>query len=112
MKKKKPNPKKNSGTKDSYTGEDLKRHVGAIMEEVRDGFKAQNEQTMGVIERLDRMEKTLDSHSNQIANLTMDTMEVKSDVRQIKLDIKLNLDRKVDKKHFVDLEGRVRELEK
>ena len=65
-----------------------------------------------VQEEFNGINKKLDSHTEQIANLTMDMVEVKSDIRQIKFDIKMNLDNKLDKKHFVDLEQRVRKLEK
>ena len=54
----------------------------------------------------------LNSHEEQTANLTVDMMEVKSDIKQIKFDIKMNLDNKIDKKHFVELDTRVRRLEK
>jgi len=83
----------------------LKQHTGVLIEEFQHRVSAIGEQYSDI-------QKTLDSHSNQIANLSMDIMEIKSGVRDIKLDIKLDLDRKVDKKHFVDLEGRVRVLEK
>ncbi len=101
-----------TNSKKEYSGSELKRYIGAIMEEVRDGFKLQKEQSDGINQKLEEINTTLDSHSNQIANLTMDMLEVKSDTKQIKLDIKLNLNNKIDKKHFVDLEGRVRILEK
>ncbi len=65
-----------------------------------------------VQEEFNGINKKLDSHSDQIANLTMDMLEVKSDLKQVKFDVKMNLDNKVDKKHFVNLEGRVRVLEK
>jgi len=83
----------------------LKQHTGVLIEEFQHRVSVIGEQYSDI-------QKTLDSHSNQIANLSMDIMEIKSGVRDIKLDIKLDLDRKVDKKHFVDLEGRVRVLEK
>ena len=65
-----------------------------------------------VQEEFNGINKKLDSHSDQIANLTMDMLEVKSDLKQVKFDVKMNLDNKVDKKHFVDLELRIRKLEK
>lgn len=85
--------------------DDFGKRIGVLTEEFQHRVSAIGEQYGDI-------KKTLDSHSGQVANLTMDMMEVKSDVRQIKLDIKLNLNDKVDKKHFVDLEGRVRVLEK
>ncbi len=83
----------------------LKQHTGVLIEEFQHRVSVIGEQYSDI-------QKTLDSHSNQIANVSMDIMEIKSSVRDIRLDIKLDLDKKVDKKHFVDLEGRVRVLEK
>ncbi len=98
--------------KKEFSKDELKRHVGAILEEVKDGFKVQREYFMGVNQRLGGVEKILDIHSNQITNITMDMIEIKRDVKEMKFDVKCGLDNKVDKKHFVDLEGRVRVLEK
>ena len=102
--------KKDKGNS-AYTGADLERYVGSVLEEVKDGFKVQKEHSDGINQKLKEIEKTLDSHSNQIANLTMDMMEVKRDIKEIKFDIRTNQDRNVDKKHFVDLELRMRKLE-
>ncbi|MEK7117253.1 MAG: hypothetical protein AAB861_00575 [Patescibacteria group bacterium] len=91
---------------------DFRNQIEGYIEHVDDKFKATSEGTMGIHEKLDRIEKTLDSHSERIANVLMDLADVKSDVRQVKMDVNFDLNRKVDKKHFVDLEGRVRVLEK
>ena len=91
---------------------DMKQHIGALIENMDGKLKGVEEGMMGINKKLDEHTKILDSHTEQIANLLMDTTILKSDVRQIKLDIKLDLNDKVDKKHFVDLEGRMRKLEK
>ena len=77
-----------------------------------DKFKVVDEKFKSIDQKLDGNTKILNSHSEQIANLTMDMMEVKRDIKDIKFEVQLVLDKKVDKKHFVDLEGRVRVLEK
>lgn len=79
--------------------------TGVLIEEFQHRVSAIGEQYPDI-------KKTLESHSNQIANLLMDSTEIKSDVRDIKLRIRLGLEDKVDRKHFVDLEGRVRILER
>lgn len=90
---------------------DMKNHIGALMEEVNDRFKATGEGMAGINEKLSRMEKTLDSHTEQIGAILMDSTEIKSKLNKIQLDVSLDLDKKVDKKHFVDLELRMRKLE-
>lgn len=91
---------------------EFKTQTGVLIEEFQHRVSAIGEQYSDIKKTLDEHTKTLDSHSNQIANLLMDSTEIKSDTRNIKLSVKLELDNKVDKKHFVDLEGRVRVLEK
>lgn len=81
------------------------------VEDVNDRFKATGEGMTGINEKLSRMEKTLDSHTEQIGAILMDSTEIKSKLNKIQLDVSLDLDKKVDKKHFVDLELRMRKLE-
>ena len=109
-----------------HTGAELKRYVGAVLEEVKDGFKVAQEQSLSINQRLYSMEKTLDEHtkilhknsnillhhSQEIENLRMDIIEVKSKLTHMNLFAVSEIKNKVDKKHFVDLEGRVRILEK
>jgi hypothetical protein len=82
------------------------------MKIVENGFKSVHEK--------------LDSHTNEIADLKvevtdmkdrldvaiMDIKEIKSDMKKVKLDVNLDLERKVDRKHFIDLDQRVKKLEK
>ena len=84
------------------------RRFEGMMEVINNNFEKVTEQFKIVFEKLDYHSQTLDSHTEMIGNLTMDMTEVKSDIK----DIKSSLDSKVDKKHFVDLDRRVRILEK
>lgn len=134
-------------SKKEYSKDELGRYIGALSERYEDDIKAIRAGVKSLIEASDRQEKTLESHSNQIGKLTINTtivktnlkelssdinklktemnevksnvkevradmIEVKSDVKNIKFDVKMDLNRKIDKTQFVDLEGRVRVLEK
>jgi hypothetical protein len=104
----------------------LKRHTGVLVEEFQHRVAAIGEQYKGIKNTLDAHTETLDSHTEQIGKLMVkmtsvesevkelraDNLEMKSDIKQVKLDIKFDLDRKIDKRQFIDLEGRVRVLEK
>ncbi len=92
--------------------DDFGKQIGVYVEDVNDRFKATAEGTAGVNEKLDRIEKTLDSHTEQIANILVDVSSVRLDMNDIRYKTEVTLDRKLDKKHFVDLEGGVRVLEK
>ena len=76
-----------------------------MMEVINDNFKKVAEQFKGAHEKLD-------SHTEEISNLTMDMMEVKSDVKTIKFEMVAVMDTKADRKHIVDLDHRTRTLEK
>lgn len=99
-------------SKKKFSKEELARHLGAMAESYKDDVKATREGVTGITQILERIEKTLDSHTEEIASLRMDITEVRSDVRQVKFDVKFDLDRKIDKKHFIELDSRVRVLEK
>ena len=113
----------------------MKRHSEALLEEYSsrlDGLK-EGWDMVGIHKKLDEIQTTLDEHTNilgahskilsihtkklnshteQIGNILMDTTELKYDMNGVKLDMSLFLDKKVDKKHFIDLDTRVRVLEK
>jgi|SRR3989344_7138103 len=94
--KKKDNNKKTSSKSEI---EDLfKRYTGVLVEEFQDRIKVIGEQFSGVSEKVD--------------NIAMDMAKVQSDIRDIKFDVKFGLKDKVDRRHFVDLDTRVRRLEK
>jgi|GEM_PF-2247070 len=132
MKKKEP--------KKEYSKNELDRHLGSMAERYHEDVKITREGFVTVTQILERMEKTLDdntktlknhsnlllhhsqvldehtkkfdSHTEQIGALLMDSTEIKSRLNKLQLDVSFDLDRKVDKKHFVDLELRMRKLEK
>jgi len=100
--------------------------IDGYIEHVDDRFKVTNEGFVGINQKLESIEKTLDSHTERIGELLTDMTIVKSDVKELRVDMMevksdtkdtkffaMNtFNNKVDKKHFVDLEGRVRILEK
>ncbi len=81
------------------------KRFDGMMEVLNDKFKVIQEQFMGVHEKLD-------SHTEMIGNVAMDLTEVKSDLLLVKLEVQNLIQDKVENKHFVALEGRVRILEK
>ena len=84
---------------------DADRRFGVMMDEINSSFKIVADQFKGVFEKLD-------DHGEKLDNLTADMAEVKSDLRGVNLTIKHLNDSKLDKKHFADLDGRLRKLEK
>jgi hypothetical protein len=98
---------KKGNDKKEYSSEELKRHVGAILEQVKYGFKAQNEYFMGVNQKLAKMQKTLDSHTEEIVQLLVDTTVLKSDMKEIKSELK----NKADKSEVLKISGRAATLE-
>ena len=95
------------------------KRFDGMMEVIKEDFKIVKEQFKGVYERFDKIDRTLDSHTEEIGKLEvnveairMDVEEIKSDTKRIKLDINFQLENKVDKKHFVSLDNRIRTLEK
>lgn len=113
-------------SKKEFSKEEMRRYVGSLSEKYQDDIKTIKEGVVSLLKSSARQEKTLESHSDQIARLTTDTtvvksdvkelrsdmMEVKHDITQLKLDVKIDLNRKIDKNVFVDLESRVRVLER
>lgn len=116
---------KKKGDKKEYTKEEFSRHLGAMAESYHSDVKVMKEGIGGIGKILERIENRLDSHEDRIAHLMVDMSEVKSDVKElradtieikrdtkeVKFDVRTGMDRKVDKKLFVDLDGRVRKLE-
>lgn len=136
---KKSSPKNNSGQKKHTDGE-LKRYTGALTEKYHDDIKIIKEGVVSLLKSSARQEKLLNSHQERIAelmtNMTVvktnvkeletnvtatqsdvkelraDMIEVKSDVKETKFFSVDAVKSKVDRKHFVDLDLRVRKLEK
>ena len=65
-----------------------------------------------VQEEFKGINRKLDSHEEQIGNIIVDMSEVKIKINDINYKVTFDLDRKIDKKHFVELDTRVRRLEK
>ena len=88
------------------------KRFDGMMEEINDKFKIMEEGFKGVNERFDEIDKTLNSHTEQIANILVDLSSVRLNMQSVSYEVSMHMDKKIDKKHFVDLEGRVRKLEK
>lgn len=83
----------------------LKHHTESLIEVINDKFEIVKEQFVSVFEKQD-------SHTEQIGNVLVDLSEVKINLKSVSYDVAIKLDNKLDKKHFADLDGRVRKLEK
>ncbi len=92
-------------SKKEFSKEELKRHVGAVLEEVKDGFKAQREYFIGVNQRLDKIQGDVD-------DIRIELRDTKLKVNDVSYSVNLTLDKKVDKKLFLDLDSRVKVLRK
>lgn len=107
--------------REEYSGNDVKRYVGAISEEFRGYVKAVAEQYGDVKRKLDTHSEKLDSHTKILDSHTvtlnshtemiakmMENIEIlKGDMSEVKNDLK----QKIDRHEFVTLERRVRVLE-
>ncbi len=91
---------------------DMKHHIDTLWEEFNHRMIGVGEWHQALDKNIKDIKRTQGSHTEQIAAILMDTYELKSDMKEVKLVIKNLLDRKVDKKYFVDLEHRVRVLER
>ncbi len=91
--------------KKEFSKEEMKRHVGAILEEVKDGFKVQGEYSKGINQKLDKIQEDIDE-------IRIELRDTKLKVNDISYSVNLTLDKKVDKKLFLDLDNRVRVLER
>jgi|SRR3989344_1125494 len=83
----------------------IKRYLGSLQEHTEDRFKVTKEGLTGINQRLDKMQGDID-------NLTLEVRDTKLKVHDISYNVNLTLDRKIDKKLFLDLDNRVRNLEK
>ena len=90
----------------------LKNQTEKLVEIFDDRIKVVTEQYNGIQKTLDSHTKTLDSHTEQIGNILVDLSSIKINIANISYDVGVKLDNKADKKHFVDLDQRVRRLEK
>jgi len=111
--------------KKEFSKDELKRYIGSLSEKYHDDIKTIKEGVKYLLVSSAKHGKILESHSDQMARLTIDTTTVKSDIKelranmmevrhnltQLKLDVKIDLERKIDKNLFVDLDSRIRNLE-
>ena len=121
--------KKSLSKKQTYTGDEMKRYLGAIHEEHMGGLKAIGEQFIDVNRKLDEHTKKLDehtrlldSHTEMIGGLTVRMTSVETKVGSIEMKltvmqediefIKSGLKRKVDQDEFDALIRRVSVLER
>jgi hypothetical protein len=79
--------------------------VQGYIENVNDRFKATNEGYSSINEKLDKMQGDID-------NITLELRDTKLKVQDISYNTNITLDKKIDKKLFLDLDNRVRVLEK
>ena len=98
-----------------------------------DRIKSVTEQYNDINKKFAKIDRTLNSHTEEIGKLKVgveetrinvsenkkdikeiriDSIEIKRDIKEVKFWVATDSKNKVDKKHFVDLEGRVRKLEK
>lgn len=83
--------------------EDIKRHMSALSEEFQGRVKVVAEQFGGLNTKIDKIQDTLESHTEMIGTLSVDMTTVKGDVKLIKDSLKT----KVSRKRFVELEKHV-----
>jgi hypothetical protein len=83
--------KKKSEKRDQYT---------VVLEDIRDNFRAFGENLGFVRDKVEKIEKTVNSHTEMIGRIMIDVEEIKSGMRE-----------KVDRREFVKLERRMVMLE-
>ncbi|KKU66535.1 MAG: hypothetical protein UX89_C0022G0003 [Parcubacteria group bacterium GW2011_GWA2_47_16] len=83
--------------------EDVKRHMTALSEDFQGRVKVVAEQFGSLNKKIDKMQTTLESHTEMIGELLIDVTTVKEDVKSIKESLKT----KVNHKEFVELKRQV-----
>lgn len=97
--------------RDNYTGDDVKRYIGAVTEEFRGHVSAVAEQFLGLNEKVDhlnekvdrldtKLSSKIDTHTEMIGRLMTDVEE-----------IKIGMHEKVSRQEFNKLETRLFSLE-
>ncbi|KKS43747.1 MAG: hypothetical protein UV05_C0022G0010 [candidate division CPR1 bacterium GW2011_GWA2_42_17] len=64
--------------------EDIKRHMTALSEDFQGRVKVVAEQFGGLNEKIDKVQDTIDSHTEMIGTLLVGMTTVKGDVKSIK----------------------------
>lgn len=98
------NLKREMGLLRNESNDNLKHEIGLFREEVNDKFKVVAEQFHGVHSKMDRMQTTLDGHTEMIGALAVDMQIVKEDVTSIKSTLETKADAK-DLKTLRDVLG-------
>ncbi len=91
----------------SYTGDDMKRYLGSLSEDFQHKVSAIGEQFSSLHDDVRDIKRTVGNHTEMIGKLMLDMNIVKSDVQEIKTDMK----QKVDLQQFARLEKRVLAIE-
>ncbi|HEY4518275.1 MAG TPA: hypothetical protein VJG48_01460 [Candidatus Paceibacterota bacterium] len=106
--------KKSKQGKQTITLDEFKRHTGALMERVDDGFKLTNEEMAGIHQKLDShshdikgIRQVLDDHTQTLDSHTQMIGQLMTDVSDIKFELK----KKVSYEDFAKLEKRVSRVE-
>ncbi|MDO8482379.1 MAG: hypothetical protein Q7S86_01010 [bacterium] len=100
--------KKSASKNQIYTGDEMKRYVGALHEEHMASLKVISEQFFDVNRKLDSHDEKLDSHTEMIGQMNMKMTVMQEDIQFIKSGLK----RKVDQDEFDALVRRVSVVEK
>lgn len=100
--------------REKYSGNEVKRYIGAVSEEFRGHVKVVAEQYLDIkntlnshTEAIGEIKGTLNSHTEMIAKVMENIEILKGDMGEVKNDLK----QKVGRSEFVTLERRVRLLE-
>lgn len=83
--------------------EDIKRYTGALSEEFQGRVKGVAEQFGGLNTKIDKLQDTVDSHTEMIGSLMTDVSTIKSNMEFLKGALK----KKVDYDEFLALERRL-----
>ncbi|MEO8637328.1 MAG: hypothetical protein ABI430_00305 [Candidatus Taylorbacteria bacterium] len=73
--------------KEKYTTDEVKRYIGAVSEDFRDQVKGISEQFTGLNLKIDKIQGTVDSHTEIIGELKVDVTILKEDMSVLKEDV-------------------------
>ena len=103
-----------NNNKGSYSGNEMKRYLGALTETHNEHLKTIKENSLIINKKMDGMKEILGSHTEMIGVLLEDVSTLKSDMVVVKEDllaISGDLKKKVDYEEFLTLVKRVQNLE-
>ena len=83
----------------------MKRQTGALLEEFQHRVSAVAEQHLSLNAKIDRVQAEID-------NVAYDVKDIKSKMTNVEYTMNVSFERKAEKKLFVELDNRVRALEK